>query len=115
MSEIKEHDEYLSDIHVENLPIEKKENRICVSQIEFILPVGREKRCKSELFDSDGDLVVNRPEKHKFMIEHNLETDLDNVGKILKWRLFTTLNIYATFYFTKDYNFGKLVYTFAIT
>ena len=85
MSEIKEHDEYLSDIHVENLPIEKKENRICVSQIEFILPVGREKRCKSELFDSDGDLVVNRPEKHKFMIEHNLETDLDNVGKILKW------------------------------
>ena len=71
-------DEYLSDIHVENIPIEKSLNK-CISQIEFTLPVTHGQNYDQ---DEDGDLVVERPNKHKLIIEHNLETNLDNVGNV---------------------------------
>ncbi len=74
-------DEYLSDIHVENIPIEKSINK-CISQIEFTLPVANEDKRQTFNQDDDGDLVIKRPAKHKIIIEHNLETNLDNVGNV---------------------------------
>jgi predicted nicotinamide N-methyase len=69
----------LSDIHIENLPITKNINSSnkSLSQIDFLL---KNLTSSKEEYDEDGDLVIKRPVKNTFFIEHYLETNLDNVG-----------------------------------
>lgn len=81
----------LSDIHIENRPIEINldENNKCLSDLTFILPFqtnyyqnneSNKEALNNDEYDQDGDIIVKRPDKYHLLIEHYLETSLFEVG-----------------------------------
>ena len=80
-------DFYLSDIHVESVPTNSS-NGLKMSRIEFGLPNEDSLKIEQPLsVDSDGDFQIQRHKSNNeiFLIEHEMQTILNNVGLQL-WR-----------------------------